>query len=67
MPSVSALTTKGPEPMIFVASPSCSKGSARVESETMPEPITDVPCRKPGEGFLKVNFTVSGSMTSLRS
>ena len=50
-----------------VASPSSSKGRSSVAGETRPEPITEVPCRKPGEGFLKKNFTVSGSTTSLRS
>ncbi len=35
-------------------------------SETRPEPMTDVPCRKPTEGLVKKNFTVSGSTTSLR-
>ena len=51
--------------MILVASPSASKGSARVLSDTRPEPITDVPCRKPTDGLVKKNFTVSGSTTSL--
>ena len=40
-------------------------GSASVFSDTRPEPMTEVPCRKPTEGLVKVNFTVSGSITSL--
>ncbi len=53
--------------MMFGAEPSSSKRRARVARDTRPEPITEVPCRKPGEGFLKVNFTVWASMTSLWS
>ena len=51
--------------MILVASPSASKGRASVFSETRPEPITDVPCRKPTDGLVKKNLTVSGSTISL--
>jgi hypothetical protein len=51
LPRVSLATTKGPEPMMRVASPSSSKGRSSVAGETRPEPITEVPWRKPGEGF----------------
>src|SRR2546423_1755807 len=43
--------------MILVASPSASSGRASVFSDTRPEPITEVPCRKPTEGLVKVNLT----------
>ncbi|MDF2559853.1 MAG: hypothetical protein K0R99_1299 [Microbacterium sp.] len=67
VPSLSSVTVKGPDPMISAAlpAPKSSIVPSSVSGDSRPELMVEVACRKPGDGALKWNVTVSSSTTSL--